>query len=166
MLSNPADLALIAGGGLCTLRVVTCIGPGRDPFLLQAVLNIPTGRSDINNFGSGGLAALVDASSGLLGPAFGDDVAAEPLAAHPTTGATIVGRRVERLQEMVELCLMAHARVSRFHSIGWDVVPTPEGPLLLEANTIWDVDLAQRASGEPLAALLRRDGVVARRLAG
>jgi hypothetical protein len=166
MLSNPADLALIAGGGLCTLRVVTCTGSGSAPFLLQAVLNIPTGRSDINNFGSGGLAALVDASSGLLGPAFGDDVAGEPLAVHPTTGATIVGRRLERLQEMVELCLTAHAHVSRFHSIGWDVVPTPEGPLLLEANTIWDVDLAQRASGEPLAAVLRGDGVVARRLAG
>jgi hypothetical protein len=166
MLSNPDDLARLAGGGLCTLRVVTCAGAGRDPFLLQAVLNIPTGQSDINNFGSGGLAALVDASSGLLGPAFGDDVAAEPLQSHPTTGEPIAGRRLEGLQEMVELCLAAHVQLSRFHSIGWDVVPTPEGPLLLEANTIWDVDLAQRASGEPLAAVLRGDGVVARRLAG
>jgi hypothetical protein len=166
MLSNTDDLARLAGGGLCTLRVVTCIGAGREPFLLQAVLNIPTGQSDINNFGSGGLAALVDASSGILGPAFGDDVAAEPLPAHPVTGAPIAGMRLERLQEMVELCLAAHVQLSRFHSIGWDVVPTPEGPLLLEANTIWDVDMAQRASGEPLAAVLRNDGVVARRLAG
>jgi hypothetical protein len=166
MLSNPADLAQIAGGGLCTLRVVTSVGSGSDPFLLQAVLNIPNGRSDINNFGSGGLAALVDASSGLLGPAVGDDLSAEPLATHPTTGAPIVGRRLERLQEMVELCLAAHAHVSHLHSIGWDVVPTPEGPLLLEANTIWDVDMAQRASGEPLAAVLRSHRVVAQRLAG
>ena len=59
MLSNSADLAQIAGGGLCTLRVVTCVGTGSDPFLLQAVLNIPTGRSDINNFDSGGLAAVI-----------------------------------------------------------------------------------------------------------
>jgi hypothetical protein len=166
MLSNPADLAQIAGGGLCTLRVVTCLGTGGDPFLLQAVLNIPAGRSDINNFDSGGLAVLVDPSSGLLGPAFRKDVAAEPLAAHPTTGAPIVGRRLARLQEMIELCLAAHAHVPQFHSIGWDVVPTPEGPLLLEANTIWDVDMYQRASGEPLAAVLRGDSVVARRLAG
>ncbi len=165
MLSNSADLAQIAAGGLCTLRVVTCVGPGGDPYLLQAVLNIPTGRSDINNFDTGGLAALVDVSSGRLGPAFGKDLAAEHLAAHPTTGAPILGRRLERLEEMVGLCLAAHAHVSELHSIGWDVVPTPEGPLLLEANTIWDVEMAQQASGEPLAVVLRGDGVVARRVA-
>ena len=135
------------------------------PCLLQAVLNIPTGRSDINNFDTGGLAALVDVSSGRLGPAFGKDLAAEHLAAHPTTGAPILGRRLERLEEMVGLCLAAHAHVSELHSIGWDVVPTPEGPLLLEANTIWDVEMAQQASGEPLAVVLRGDGVVARRVA-
>jgi hypothetical protein len=165
MVSNSSDLAQIADGGLCTLRVVTCVGSGSEPFLLQAVLNIPMGRSDINNFDSGGLAALVDASTGLLGPAFGKEIGAEPLAAHPTTGAPIHGRRLARLQEMVELCLAAHAHVPQFYSIGWDVVPAPEGPLLLEANTIWDVDMAQRASGEPLAAVLRGDGVVSRRVA-
>jgi hypothetical protein len=161
-LANPPSLAPLAGGALCTLRVVTCLGSDRRPRLLQAVLNIPSGRQDINNFGSGGLAAAVEPGSGLLGPAFDDDVGAAPLVAHPVTGLPIAGLRLERHQEMVALCLEAHAHFPGFHSIGWDVAPTPDGPLLLEANTIWDVDLAQRASGAPLAAVLRADDVVAR----
>ena len=162
---NPRDLSVLAAGGLCTLRVVTCLDAGAGPRVLQAVLNIPTGQGEINNFGSGGLAAAVDVATGLLGPAFDDDVGSAPRLAHPTSGAIIAGWRLEGLQASLDLCLAAHAHFSGFHSIGWDVVPTPEGPLLLEANTIWDVDLAQRATGEPLATLLRADQVVARRLA-
>lgn len=161
-LVNPDDLASLAAGGLCTLRVVTCLDAGDRPRLLQSVLNIPGGRSDINNFGSGGLAAAVDPASWTLGPAFDDDVGADPRGTHPVTGAPIAGRRLAHWGEMVELCLAAHAHSPLFHSIGWDVVPTPDGPVLLEANTIWDVDLAQMASGEPLAAVLRSDGVVVR----
>ena len=163
---NHQGLASLAAGGLCTLRVVTCLDPGATPRLLQAVLNIPTGRSDINNFGSGGLAAAVDGASGALGLAIGDDASAAPLAAHPTTGAAVPGRVVPQWRATVDLCLAAHAHFPEFHSIGWDIAPTPAGPLLLEANTIWDVDLAQMATGQPLAAVLRADGVVERHLAG
>jgi hypothetical protein len=165
-LVNHADLRPLSAGGLCTLRVVTCLGPDERPRLVQSVLNIPIGGSDINNFGSGGLAAAVDPVSGALGPAIGDDLGAEPQRAHPTTGAAIAGRRLAHLQEMEALCLTAHAAFPGFHSIGWDVALTPEGPLLLEANTIWDVDMAQMSSGRPLAAVLRGDAVVERLLRG
>lgn len=164
-LDNHADLAPLSAGGLCTLRVVTCLDAGQRPRLVQAILNFPTGGSDINNFGSGGLAAAVDPESGALGPAFDEDASAAPLASHPTTGAPVAGRVVPHWQAMLELCLAAHAHFPEFHSIGWDVAPTPQGPLLLEANTIWDVDLAQMATGQPLAAVLRADGVVERHLA-
>jgi len=165
-LENHADLAPLSAGGLCTLRVVTCFDAGRRPRLVQGVLNFPTGRSDINNFGSGGLAAAVDPESGALGPAFGDDASADPLPTHPTTGAPVVGRVVPQWQATVALCLAAHAHFPEFHSIGWDVAPSSAGPLLLEANTIWDVDLAQMATGVPLATVLRRDRVVEHHLAG
>ncbi len=164
-LSNHEGLAPLSAGGLCTLRVVTCLEPGGRPRLVQAVLNFPTGRSDINNFGSGGLAAAVDPATGALGPAIGDDASADPLPRHPTTGAAVAGRLVPDWEGMVELCLAAHAHFPEFHSIGWDVAPTPLGPLLLEANTIWDVDLVQMATGQPLAAVLRADRVVADHLA-
>jgi len=164
-LENHADLAPLSAGGLCTLRVVTCLDAGGRPGLVQGVLNFPTGRSDINNFGSGGLAAAVDPATGALGLAFGHDPSAAPLASHPTTGAAVAGRLVPGWREMVDLCLAAHVHFPQFHSIGWDVAPTPHGPLLLEANSIWDVDLAQMATGQPLAAVLRADGVVERHLA-
>jgi hypothetical protein len=36
-------------------------------------------------------------------------------------------------------------------SVGWDIVLTEEGPLLLEGNAVWCVDLAQLSHRRPLA---------------
>jgi hypothetical protein len=164
-LENHADLAPLSAGGLCTVRVLTCLGADGRPVLVNGVLNFPTGQSDINNFSSGGLAAAVDPATGALGLAFGYDPSVALLASHPTTGAAVAGRLVPGWRAMVDLCLAAHAHFPGLHSIGWDVAPTPHGPLLLEANTIWDIDLAQMATGQPLAAVFRADGVVERHLA-
>jgi hypothetical protein len=45
---------------------------------------------------------------------------------------------------------IAHQACSNFAFVGWDVVFTDQGPMLLEGNANWSADEYQRLRGEPL----------------
>ncbi len=51
---------------------------------------------------------------------------------------------------MVDLALLAHERLGEPCFVGWDVALTINGPILLEGNDKFGVDLAQMPSGQPL----------------
>ena len=46
-------------------------------------------------------------------------------------------------RESVDLVLKAHKLFPSFQTVGWDVAVTPDGPLLLEGNHNWDMEMLQ-----------------------
>lgn len=136
--------------GVVTVRIVTMKTRAMArPEGLFAALRLPKPHGRIPNMADEGLICRVDWNSGLTGPAVGITPEYEALKTHPQTGAPLSGIQVPFWQECKDLCCAAHLVQPSLNSMGWDLIITPEGPLLLEANTRWAGYSAQ-VGGTPL----------------
>ena len=64
---------------------------------------------------------------------------------HPVTSVQISGFQLPFWKESLDLALRAHQAFSPLHTLGWDVGITEQGPILIEANSMYDIDLLQIA---------------------
>lgn len=138
-----------------TVRVLTMIdvNGGGGPFIAAAVQRIGCRRSEpADNWTRGGLSAPIDLDSGRLGRAtrLPDGDVKEWFSDHPDTGAQIEGAHVAHWQEIRELVMHSAEVLSFMEYVGWDIVITPDGPLVLEANINTGLNVLQ--SHEPLLA--------------
>lgn len=121
-----------------TIRVLTMLDvTDQQPFIVMAVQRIGTEQSQhVDNWSRGGLSARVDLATGQLGQASrlpaGDEL--EWFDAHPDTGTSINGHEVPYWPEIRDTVLRAARIMSFLEYIGWDIVVTPDGPVILEAN--------------------------------
>jgi hypothetical protein len=146
--SHP-EMRRIFDGTTNTLRILMMRSPTtREAFIPRAVLRVGTVASgDIDNFTNGGLSFAVEVGSGEIGTGWlkGELLAADGVRdpegevvgasfVHPDTGAQISGRRVPLWDEVVETCYLAFAHCRVLQYVGWDIIVTPSGPVLLEGN--------------------------------
>jgi hypothetical protein len=149
---------LASSNGLPTARVVTAMS-AHGPELLFACLKMPVGSSITDNFAhgtSGNLLAGIDLESGTLTPARGSRRRDWPVIvsvdSHPDTGYRIAGSRLPFWQEIVRVALRGQQSLPDFRTIGWDIAATPDGVILVEANSKYDMDILQIAHQRGLKA--------------
>jgi hypothetical protein len=140
-LSNHPELAALAPDALCSFRVMTWKDPGQPAEVLGVTLKLPAVGADVDNLHAGGLACAVDPHSGELGPGFTRRPSAPARDRLPGGGSPISGRRLTVHRAVIELAQRAHAETTSSWSVGWDVAMTPDGPVLIEGNAVWGVDL-------------------------
>jgi hypothetical protein len=127
-----------------TVRVVTFLDHKGDVDIHFTVLRAGRKGNMADNWDRGGLAIAVDPKTGALGrgmlkPKYGGHW----MDTHPDTGTPFVGRQIPHWNEIIDICTKA-ARVSpNLRSIGWDVALTPTGPVLIEGNPDWDLQMVQ-----------------------
>ena len=148
-LENHHALKPVSGKGLSTLRIVTIRPPDEDPVIAAAAYRMPQGDSVADNFAVGGLAAPVELDTGRLGAS--RRKAGGEFDRHPSTGTRIEGLILPYWEEACRLALAAHREFARQVSVGWDIVITPDGVVLLEGNAVWGVDIIQVSHRRPLA---------------
>jgi hypothetical protein len=139
-LANHPDIERFSTGSICTFRVMTFIGPEGTPELLGLTFKMPRRDSDVDNFDAGGIASSVDAATGRLGVALSGDTGEAPLVRHPDTLAPIEGSCLTTHRAVIDFALDAHRDLDVPWSVGWDVAITPDGPVMLEGNPMWDID--------------------------
>lgn len=143
---NHPDMADIAINALATVRMTTMFNEQGEPEVVTSVLRFAS-REDlrVDNIKAGGLMAPVDAETGVLGPACrGRGI--EEYDRHPASGATIAGRTLPNWPEAVALAKRAHLEAfPEYTLVGWDVVLSGDGPLILEGNGKPCMIIAQRA---------------------
>jgi hypothetical protein len=138
------------------------------PEAVLAVYRMPTGAAVADNFDLGAIAAPIDLATGRLGAGVQKlgDHAANAVATHPDTGARIAGHVLPDWARALDLARRAHRALPSPRTtaaiIGWDVVLTPAGPVLLECNAIPGVFLAQMPTGIPLGDTAYAAALVAR----
>jgi Sugar-transfer associated ATP-grasp len=162
-LENHPDLARFSPGALCTFRIVTTHEPGAGTDVILRVFRMPRGEGDADNFHAQGIGAAFDPETGGLQAAIATDVYEGDFARHPDTGAPILGARPVGLEETTALAVAAHERLPVPWSVGWDVAMTPDGPILVEGNSLWAP--LQRAYGQPLGSSAFADRLLDRVLA-
>jgi hypothetical protein len=109
--------------------------------VLGVTFKIARSGSDVDNVHAGGVACPVDHVTGRLGSGVGVDPVEPRWQKHPETGAAIEGACVATIRDVVDLALAAHTRLDVPWSVGWDIAMTPEGPVVVEGNALWAVDV-------------------------
>ena len=149
----PELLRIMSPSALGTVRAVTMLIDGV-PELLVAVLRLPVGSNRADNFAhgsSGNLTAPIDLQTGGVGMARGSRSRTWPamvdVPRHPDTGVLIPGSVLPFWAELVQLVLHAQRTLPHLSTLGWDVAITEHGPIIVEANSTYDMDLIQVAHG-------------------
>ena len=140
-LSNNRDVARFSTGSLCTHRAMTYRGADGAARLLALTFKMARTGSDVDNLHAGGLVCAVDPVTGRLGAGITRDPSDGPQTEHPDTHARVEGAVLETHREVTALALRAHDALDVPWSVGWDVAMTPDGPVLVEGNPGWGVDL-------------------------
>jgi hypothetical protein len=108
------------------------------------------GKSEVDNFlhgASGNLAAAVNLQNGTLFAARGsksrDWPSMQDVFEHPASKHTIEGFQLPFWHDSVKMVIHAHQSLLSLKTIGWDVAITDAGPLIVEANWRYDLDILQ-----------------------
>jgi hypothetical protein len=145
-LQNHPALADLSPGGTASIRILTGRVDGRSE-VLRATFKMPLGSAMVSNVG---LNAPVELDTGTLGRASGYGPTEKWFTRHPDTDAIIEGRIIPEWQACLSAVEHAHDCVSDVTFIGWDVVLTPRGPVVLEGNWGWDPISLQKPQASPL----------------
>jgi Sugar-transfer associated ATP-grasp len=151
--SNHNSLLPIAGKALSTVRAITIRRPNGTPEVGLACLRMATGETIADNFAMGSIAAPISLSTGRLGPALPKEPhnqKEEIFTKHPNTGSMIEGVGLPYWPEAMELAIRAHSVFFSMPSVGWDIAITNNGPILVEGNGVWGVDVVQISHQQPI----------------
>lgn len=151
LLNHSAIRAITHAQGLSTIRVVT-FRKGEDIDIVAGCLRIVVGESEVDNFShgeSGNLVAGVDVDNGRLITAIGSRTRSWPhmidVPQHPASKARILDATMPYWDEVIALVKKAHGTIAGLHTVGWDVAILEDGPVIVEANWRYDVDIMQVA---------------------
>jgi hypothetical protein len=139
--------AAIHAPSVNTIRVLTAWDEDAgDAFVAAAVHRFGTTRSGrVDNWSRGGVSAAVDLRTARLGPAIrreDHDPTRTWWRQHPDTGAQIEGTEVPGFAEMCRELLCVCRRFAPAY-VGWDIVMTPDGWTIIEANSRPELGLFQ-----------------------
>jgi hypothetical protein len=116
------------------LRIFVYRSPGKEvQHLSSAIKILQPGRSFERNI-SKILMAPVDPERGTLLDGVFVNGSAERLSAVPWNGAALRGRFISEFQESLNNVIQASSLFPHSPLIGWDVILSDKGPLILEAN--------------------------------
>lgn len=142
-----AELDRLNPAAINTLRIVT-VNKG-EPYLFSAVLRVGTEMSgSVDNWSVGGFAVGIHEDGTLKQYAY-----TKPgynnmkIERHPDTGVVFSEFKVPMYREAVQLVCRAHRQFYDIQTIGWDVAITEEGPIIVEGNDNWAINLHQVCDG-------------------
>jgi hypothetical protein len=136
---------------LSTIRVFTLLRRDGTVRLIGAFLRLGRSGAMIDNISRGGLAVDVDVETAELGDGvyeLTDRV--ERRGTHPDAAMPFRGRRLPRWDDVVEVCTRAARALPQARFVGWDVMITGTGVVLIEGNWNVRVRTLQAARGAGL----------------
>jgi hypothetical protein len=137
-IENHADIAEFNPRAAQAVRFVTIKGSGQ-PELLYVTWRFPgmTALSDNNSTAGKQVTAGVDLATGTALRARSADIFEDidGREDHPESGLKITGRKLPHFQASCDLVREMHLMFPEHAILGWDVVQSPKGPVMLECNS-------------------------------
>jgi hypothetical protein len=137
-------LAELAPWTTNTVRMVTFLNHRGEVDLHLAILRLGRRGSTGDNWDRGGLSVHVNTETGILGrgilkPKYGGTWTET----HPDTNVRFADRQLPFWREVCDVCMRAARLTPGLRSVGWDVVITADGPVIIEGNPDWDLQMVQ-----------------------
>jgi hypothetical protein len=137
---------LIRGGAVSNLRLVTAIARSGKAVAIAATIIIDNDIAAITS--QNGRLYGIDLSTGAINRAFDMGQIKDLSSIHIPVEDPLVGATLPFWHEAVELAVRAHETAfPRFISLGWDIVLSDAGPVLIEANQGWGAGVHQLLDG-------------------
>lgn len=149
-LRNAASIATLSARALVNVRVMTLREANGSVSVLLAMLRMPPGEQVVSDVVGRTLCVRIDEKTGRMGWIECGQVGHGAQTHHPVTGERIEGTIFEPWSEMKTLALRAHTLVADMPVVGWDLVATDHGVMILEANDVWHGLLGQAWGRQPL----------------
>lgn len=146
---NSPRLSNFGQRDICNLRIVTAHPVAGTPEAIAAFIRLPSSHTTTGH-DRHVLIAGVEIESGRMSSGRFREITKGEFPFHPDTGAPIAGQCLPGWSDMLELALRAHGTFPWLPFIGWDIVDTDHGLLLLEANAYWGADALQLPGSLPL----------------
>jgi hypothetical protein len=137
------DMARLNPDAPNTIRVITLVTDST-VIVQRAVAKIGRAGVALDAWSLGGTVAAIDPATGIMGPGLTrPEHGRRRVSRHPGTGAPIEGVAVPLWDEVVDVCTRAARVLPRSRSLGWDVLITADGPVLIEGNRGWNLHMSQ-----------------------
>lgn len=130
-----------------TIRLVT-LNDGEHVKPLRAVLRCGTLRSGkVDNLHAGGVGVGINSHGDLMKYGYYVSGYGTKTNCHPDSGMIFEGIKIPFYEEAIEKALQLHKMLYDICSIGWDIAITEEGPVFIEGNVDWGLDVMQMCHG-------------------
>lgn len=150
-LSNSSRNSIYGDTDICNSRIVTGRTPDGEIDVIGAFVRLPSSLTTTGH-DRNIMIASIDAATGRMEPGRFRETKLGDFPVHPDTGAPIENRVFAGWNEMKDLAIRAHRTYPWMPFIGWDIVDTTDGVLILEANAYWGGDCVQLPGAMPLGA--------------
>ncbi|MCH6257724.1 hypothetical protein MLD52_14290 [Puniceicoccaceae bacterium K14] len=160
-LRNHPELDDLSNGGVVVFRVLTVLVDGRVE-VLAPIAQLPIEKAKDADWREVVVFVAVDIASGALTAILGRNQYILDTGKHPLSGAPIVGRVVPHWEEGMALVRKAHTAFPGLLVVGWDLVFTSCGPVLIEGNTGCALAAHQFPPQRPLRQTVLWDALLAK----
>lgn len=142
-------IASIYSKSLNTIRFHSIKDEKGEIRFLQPILRIGCCGMDVDNFTQGGICVGFDLKTGKLYDEgyYGHYKYGTKTNKHPDTNIVFSKISIPFIDKIVEQVVLFHSFLN-VHSIGWDIAITKDGPMFIEGNENWEVELAQMYCGK------------------
>jgi hypothetical protein len=146
LLSHP-DLTDVCGR-VSTVRVILIIQNG-EVKIVNTVWKVPDSRNMADNFWrDGNCLGAIDSATGAVERVVGYvDRIPKELSKETAMGSAMLGRKLPRWQEVIDLCVTGARIFAPLRFQSWDIALTESGPVVVEVNPGSSFVLSQIASG-------------------
>ena len=143
ILQHPVMRAL-SPGAVSTVRIDTLRVDG-EVVINVAVLRLGHGGRIVDNAAEGGMVVPIDLRTGRLGrhARFKPKHSTARISRHPDTGIAFASVEIPFWGEVLEMVRIGAEVLAPMTTLGWDLAITPDGPVVIETNTAWDLDVYQ-----------------------
>lgn len=149
--AHPTLAELMPGPGLGTVRIHTFLRRDGTVELRWPLLKLPAPNNIADNFrsgSSGARIAAIDLRTGELGRPIGRAAPFHPLL--PVREAGVGHARCEKTlipdwADLIRTVKTAAEWFPELPALGWDIAPTPSGPVILEANWMFGAEIIEVA---------------------
>lgn len=158
-ISQHPDLSRFNPTSVNTIRIDTLVDASGQVHFNAAALKVGTRGSIVDNSSAGGYMIAIDLETGHLktGAKRESEFGGQYHDVHQTfrvDPSSFVMPFWRQTRDTVEL---AARTLAPFRSLGWDIAITPDGPLVVEANADYGIDVLQELSGGYLAKPLGQE---------
>ena len=149
-------LQSISPNSLNTIRIMTHLNEDNTVDVLGAMLRMGiTKKTD--NFSTGGIAASIDISSGIVNrDAVSVDITQPSFIQHPVSQMTIKGFEIPFWEECMTMVKAVAKKYPYNKTVGWDIAVREDGPILIEGNHNWWAGIWQMTEGKGMKTALMK----------